>query len=345
MIGSLIPQVRYIVTTPAGVPIPFAQIRAFLAGSSTPQNLYTDADLMTPLSIPVLADGNGLFPAMFSAPVALKIEISNAAGVLMYSTDNVNPPNLLTGTIATDQASGHAIGPFLAPVPGKIGLAIAAPFTLASPDIVGTGLYLSPEIDATAVAASLTTLSALNMGLLATLGAAGTPNVQTSFITAPLFTSGGSVPARAAIVVMAGMPAIGTERYGLLVSQAPVRFGGAFVVSGTLSPTALAANTDNWAPTGIGGAYMVRIASGGGAFNLTGIDSGANGNTPYPGANLDGRQLLLVKIDAGTITIVHDATSSVNNRFLCPGSANFSLTVNNAALCTYDAASGRWRVK
>lgn len=101
-----------------------------------------------------------------------------------------------------------------------------------------------------------------------------------------------------------------------------------------ISPTALAANTNDWNPTGLGTAYLIRATSDATPRNLTGIVAQADGTILYlHNANA-----------ATTITLVHDATSTGANRFLCPGAANYALTAKRTVMLVYDSTADRWLV-
>lgn len=102
--------------------------------------------------------------------------------------------------------------------------------------------------------------------------------------------------------------------------------------TGTITPTQIAANTDNWNPTGLSTSNVIR-ASTDASRNLTGIVA--------QGA---GTRILLCNVGAQDLVLVHDATSTAANRFLCPGSANFTLNANDAVYIWYDTTSARWRV-
>lgn len=116
------------------------------------------------------------------------------------------------------------------------------------------------------------------------------------------------------------------------VSTANLAASGTTTLSGTISPTALAANTDNWAPTGLSGASVIR-ASASAAYNLTGLTGGAAG-----------RIVLLENVGANAITLTHDATSTAANRFFCPANVDFSLAAGASVWLQYDSTSSRWRV-
>lgn len=107
---------------------------------------------------------------------------------------------------------------------------------------------------------------------------------------------------------------------------------GRFVFTSDISPAQLTGNTDNWNPTGLSGAAVIRISVDA-PRNITGIV-----------AQTDGSLILLVNTTTSTITLVHDATSTAANRFYCPGAANYSLTSRSSVFIWYDGTSDRWRV-
>lgn len=99
-----------------------------------------------------------------------------------------------------------------------------------------------------------------------------------------------------------------------------------------ITPSALAADTDDWNPTGLSTADIIR-ASTTATWNLTGIVA--------PG---DDRIIILDNIGAFDLVLVHDATSTAANRFLCPGDVDLTLATDTNVWLQYDLASLRWRV-
>lgn len=90
MSGQLLPLVRYQVFNGA-TPLPGALLYSYFSGSSTPQPLYANGSLSTPLSNPVVADGTGAFPPMFMSAAAYRITITDAVGnIILAPTDNVS---------------------------------------------------------------------------------------------------------------------------------------------------------------------------------------------------------------------------------------------------------------
>lgn len=102
-----------------------------------------------------------------------------------------------------------------------------------------------------------------------------------------------------------------------------------------ITPTTLAANTNNWNPTGLTTCNRIR-ASADAARDLTGIDASS--------AGVNGRRYRLQNIGAFAITLKHDVTSTAANRFYCPNNADVVLRPNGFVDIEYDTAVSRWRV-
>lgn len=104
---------------------------------------------------------------------------------------------------------------------------------------------------------------------------------------------------------------------------------GALTLSGVISPTQLAANTDDWAPTGLAGAIIIR-ASTDASRNLTGLTGGASG-----------RVLIVENVGSFDLVFKNDVTSSASNRFYL-GGADVTLTTKKTLLFVYDSTLSRW---
>jgi len=115
-------------------------------------------------------------------------------------------------------------------------------------------------------------------------------------------------------------------------TEVPLGFPSTVALTGIISPTQLVANTDNWAPTGLSGASVIRATTDA-SRNLTGLTGGATG-----------RVILLCNVGGFNLVLKHDATSTAANRFYGPGSADVTLTPNKSAWLFYDATSSRWRI-
>lgn len=114
------------------------------------------------------------------------------------------------------------------------------------------------------------------------------------------------------------------------VSATTLAASQTFTLSGDISPTQIAANTDNYAPTGYATAGIMRLSTDA-SRNLTGIAGGA-----------DGRILLLLNIGSFNLVLKDDVTSTAANRFQLSG--DVTLGADEGALLWYDSTSSRWRL-
>jgi hypothetical protein len=108
---------------------------------------------------------------------------------------------------------------------------------------------------------------------------------------------------------------------------------GALLVKREIAPATLTADANDWAPTGLEAADVVRVA-GDDAWSVTGIDA--------PGVAY---ALLLENVGAYALTLEHDsASSAAANRIRCPSGIDLSVPANGAVLVAYDVTDGCWRV-
>lgn len=100
-------------------------------------------------------------------------------------------------------------------------------------------------------------------------------------------------------------------------------------LTGVISPAALAANTNDWAPTGLSAATVIKLSASS-AINLTGISGGA-----------DGRVLVLQNTGSNAITLTGADTNSASaNRF-----ATASVLQPGTVLALiYDGTASLWRI-
>jgi len=99
-LGILWPHSNAIAFNNAGARAPGAKAYFFEAGTTTPRTTYTDAALTTPHTHPVLADGNGRFPAIFLDNGDYRERVRTAGDTTIWDTDNI--PN----AAPTDPAEG-----------------------------------------------------------------------------------------------------------------------------------------------------------------------------------------------------------------------------------------------
>lgn len=88
MSGTLLPIWRWQVLED-GVPSPGALLYTYLSGTSTPQAVYSDT-IGTERTNPVVADADGVFPVIYLAALAYRMEVRNADGDVLYAAqDNI----------------------------------------------------------------------------------------------------------------------------------------------------------------------------------------------------------------------------------------------------------------
>lgn len=110
---------------------------------------------------------------------------------------------------------------------------------------------------------------------------------------------------------------------------------GLVTESGIISPTSLAANANNYAPTGIGTASLVRLSAST-PVNITGISA----------SQTNGRTITFINNSANAITLVHGSGSSDSeNRLNLPSGADITLQQHQAVTLFYDLTSTKWRLK
>lgn len=108
---------------------------------------------------------------------------------------------------------------------------------------------------------------------------------------------------------------------------------GALLVRNVISPAQLVANTDNWSPTGLATADVIRVSTDA-SRNLTGLVAPASGF----------QALVLANVGAFDLVLKHNVTSTAANRLYCPNDADVTLQKDSVAILVYDLTTLRWRV-
>lgn len=90
----------YLFTDPRARPLdangnimPGCYMQFYASGTTTPADVYSDADLTTPLSNPVVSDSAGRFPVIYLDPhTTYRVQLYDADDVLIYDVDPYAPP-------------------------------------------------------------------------------------------------------------------------------------------------------------------------------------------------------------------------------------------------------------
>jgi len=120
--------------TLSGALMPGAQLQFYLAGTTTPTDVYADASLGTALSNPVVADADGRFVPIYLDPlVTYRVQLYDSLDVLQYDVDPYAPPrDVPPGTIVLFFGDETARDAAYSPV-----LYAVCDGTSGTPDLVG----------------------------------------------------------------------------------------------------------------------------------------------------------------------------------------------------------------
>lgn len=168
--------------------------------------------------------------------------------------------------------------------------------------------------------------------LIAALLVAGNSNAATArfdYVSATSIQLSGTYAVNASGV---GQTVSATMLNAGVISASTLYANGQALLTGDITPNQITANTDNWNPTGLSAASVVR-ASTDTTRNLTGLVGG-----------IDGRIITLMNIGSNDLILKHDSTSTAANRFYGPSSQDVTMTANSAAILQYDSTSSRWRI-
>ena len=108
-------------------------------------------------------------------------------------------------------------------------------------------------------------------------------------------------------------------------------FESAVAFIGDISPTQILANQNDYNPTGLADAVILRLTTDA-SRNISGLQGGA-----------DGRVISIVNIGSNNIVLTdEDALSLAANRFALTG--NLTLRSDQGVVLVYDSTSSRWRI-
>ena len=96
----------------AGTVVPGSKAYFYLAGSTTPVNVFSDVGLTTAITQPVVADANGVFVEIFLTPgTAYKVDVQTSAGVSLqgYPADNQLAIPASAATVDITETAGEAL--------------------------------------------------------------------------------------------------------------------------------------------------------------------------------------------------------------------------------------------
>jgi hypothetical protein len=92
--GFLSPAVQFFDNN--GDPLNGGKAYFYQAGTSTPQNTYTDSSLSVANTNPVILDAAGRAVIYFLQTPAYKLVLKTSADVTLYTQDNISPAEIAT---------------------------------------------------------------------------------------------------------------------------------------------------------------------------------------------------------------------------------------------------------
>lgn len=163
-----------------------------------------------------------------------------------------------------------------------------------------------------------------------------------NLITGNLTINTGTLLVNAAINALSTMRVVGnTIILGTLTTNSTVILSGpkivanSFIITGTIASNA--ASTDDWAPSGLSTAVVLRVDCTVDGVVITGLT--IDDATRY-------RELYIFNVGSYAFTIDHNSSSSAaNNRILNQNSADYVVLPNSGLQLWFDATSLRWRSK
>lgn len=161
-----------------GDPLPGALLYAYQAGTTTPQDTFSDSALATANANPVVADAGGLFGDIFLSSTTYKFVLKDSGGSTIKTWDNYDAAFAVLGATQAQVDARTATDVYLAPSTvadglGLQGAAIAAASTLTLPTV---GDYFS----VTGTGVTITALSERTAGRKVTLRFAASNTIQNS---------------------------------------------------------------------------------------------------------------------------------------------------------------------
>lgn len=92
--GFLSAQVQFF--SDDGVPLAGGKANFYEAGTSVAQDTYSDSDLSTPNTNPVILDSAGRAVIYFAPTPAYKLILTDADDVVVFTQDNISPAQVAT---------------------------------------------------------------------------------------------------------------------------------------------------------------------------------------------------------------------------------------------------------
>lgn len=303
--ATLLPNGEQSFTDNNGAPLAGGQVYFYVPGTTTPKDTWQDSGQTILNTNPVTLDAAGR--AIIYGAGAYREIVRDANGNTIWDQLTADTENSGISWAAVSGGSANA-------------------------QTVTASNFSDQDGQELAFVAGFTNSGAMTLNV----NGAGPISVLKGTFSGPVLLTGGEVVAGNVVQVVYDATRGAFQVVNYPNNQFPsivagnATFTGTFALTGVIAPSALGASVNDWNPTGLDSASIIR-ASASAAVNITGIAGGSAG-----------RQLTVENIGAINITLTNqDAASSAANRFALP--RPLVLRPNQAVTLTYDGTTSRWR--
>ena len=314
----------------------------YQSGTSTPVTVYSDAAATTPHATPVVADGSGVFPAIYAAgSVALKVNVTTSSGAAVpgYPRDPV--------VIFSDTSTGASSISF-SPITGNGALNVQSAIANIQPTINSISDFAKTYLDETTAAATLAVL-----GVGANFGSVPTQITDWNVASSGFFWGDAAAANSPGAFVSAGFTAWVSSATAV---QFAVRSGGNEMYYRRLSVSVWsswlrvidASNISSY----VGTTATIQNSTSGTAIDFTGIPANVNEIIlMFDGVSLSGTDGILVQLGdsggfetAGYISGSQDAggMASSTSGFAVRATAAADVLTGSMILTSMSTAGTRW---
>lgn len=316
----------------------------YQSGTSTPVTVYSDAAATTPHATPVVADGSGVFPAIYAAgSAAMKVNVTTASGAAVpgYPRDPV--------VIFSDTSTGASSINF-SPITGNGALNVQAAIANIQPVVNDISTIARTVTSKTTLALMRSTLAVGdNVNNTSTIQTADANNCTASGFYR-LQNTCANLP-EAGYFEMLVLAPNGTE-----VTQVAVKTTGASTwrrvrTGGSWTAWVLMIDTGNIASY-VGTTATIQNSTSGTAIDFTGIPANVSEITVmFDGVSLSGPDTILVQIgDSGGVETTGYVSGSQDAGGMASSTSGFAVRATTAAdvltgsmiLTSMSTAGTRW---
>lgn len=288
-----------------GIPISGGSVGFYIPNTSTPKTTWSNPTQTTANTNPVVLDSAGR--AIIYGSGTYRQIVRDALGNLVW--DQLTADTSSTGQSFAGTSTGGA-----------------------NAQVLTGGTFSQTNGQVVTFIAGLTNTAATNL----TINGFGPINVDKDLASGPSPLTGGEIVAGNQVTVvydatLGVLHMVSLPPAANLVVTGMTTLGGSVAFTGTISPTALAVNTDNWNPTGLAGASVIR-ASASTPVQVTGLT-----------AQRAGTILSFQNVGNFAIQLLADSASSLAaNQFDLSRTEN--VQPGESVLLQYDGTSIGWRL-